>query len=59
VAYSIPGEGVVDWTAFFGELKNIGYNGDVDIEHEDPNYMNDKFDEGLHLGYKFLSQFAK
>jgi sugar phosphate isomerase/epimerase len=51
--YSIPGEGVVDWSAFFNELRDIGYNGDVDIEHEDPNYLDDKFDEGLHLGYKF------
>jgi len=57
--YSIPSRGMVDWTAFFGELAAIGYNGDVDIEHEDPEYVEDKFDEGLHIGHKFLSQFIK
>lgn len=57
--YSIPSLGVVDWTAFFNELAAIGYDGDVDIEHEDPNYAGDKFDEGLYVGQKFLSQFVK
>jgi sugar phosphate isomerase/epimerase len=56
--YSIPSRGSVDWTAFFNELKAIGYSGDVDIEHEDPEYVNDKFDEGLYIGQKFLSQFV-
>jgi sugar phosphate isomerase/epimerase len=57
--YSIPSLGVVDWDAFFAELKAIGYGGDVDIEHEDPNYSGDKFDDGLYLGRKFLSQWVK
>jgi sugar phosphate isomerase/epimerase len=56
--YSIPSLGVVDWTRFFGALSEIGYNGDVDIEHEDPNYWDTKFDEGLYIGQKFLSQFV-
>lgn len=57
--YSIPGRGVVDWMAFFNELKSVGYSGDVNIEHEDPEFTKDNFDEGLHLGQKFLSQFVK
>lgn len=57
--YSIPSRGMVDWTAFFNELQSIGYSGDVDIEHEDPDFDGDNFDEGLYLGQKFLSQFVK
>lgn len=57
--YSIPSLGVIDWDAFFKELEAIGYDGDVDIEHEDPNYWEDKFDEGLYIGQKFLSQWVK
>ena len=54
--YSIPGRGAVDWSAFFRELKAIGYDGGVVIEHEDMDYWNDKFDDGLKLGQQFLSQ---
>lgn len=57
--YSIPGRGVVDWAAFFAALNKANYNGGVAIEHEDMEFWNDKFDEGLILGQKFLSQFVK
>ena len=57
--YSIPSLGVVDWDGVFAELKAIGYNGDVDIEHEDSAYCDDNFDEGLKIGQKFLSQYVK
>jgi sugar phosphate isomerase/epimerase len=57
--YSIPSRGVVDWKAFFEELNSVGYAGDAVIEHEDPDFDGDNFDEGLHLGQKFLSQFVK
>jgi sugar phosphate isomerase/epimerase len=57
--YSIPSRGVVDWNAFFQELQSIGYSGDAVIEHEDPDFAGDNFDEGLYLGQKFLSQFVK
>ncbi|MDQ3815829.1 MAG: sugar phosphate isomerase/epimerase [Armatimonadota bacterium] len=57
--YSIPSRGVVDWPAFFEALREIGYDGDIDIEHEDPDFSGDKFDEGLYLGQKFLSQFVQ
>lgn len=55
--YSIPGRGVVDWPAFFEALEEIDYQGGVCIEHEDPEFQKDKFDDGLYLGQKFLSQF--
>lgn len=57
--YSIPSLGVVNWDGVFAELKAIGYNGDVDIEHEDDAYSGDNFDEGLRIGQKFLSQYVK
>jgi sugar phosphate isomerase/epimerase len=58
--YSIPGCGVVDWAGVFDELKECGYDGDVDIEHEDyEEYWGDKFDEGLRVGEKFLRQWVK
>jgi len=57
--YSIPSLGVVDWNAMFDALREIGYDSGVCIEHEDPNYMDDNFDEGLRIGQKFLSQFVK
>jgi sugar phosphate isomerase/epimerase len=57
--YSIPSLGVVDWDGVFDELQDIGYTGDVDIEHEDDEYSGDNFDEGLRIGQKFLSQWVK
>jgi sugar phosphate isomerase/epimerase len=58
--YSIPSRGVVDWSGVFSELQAIGYDGDVDIEHEDyQDFWDGKFDDGLRLGHKFLSQWVK
>lgn len=57
--YSIPSLGVVDWDGVFDELKEIGYTGDVDIEHEDDAYSGNNFDEGLKIGQKFLAQWVK
>lgn len=57
--YSIPSLGVVNWDNVFSELKAIGYDGDVDIEHEDDEFYGDTFDEGLRVGQKFLSQYVK
>lgn len=52
--YAIPSRGVIDWDAFFAALRKIGYDGGVAIEHEDPEFMGDQFDEGLRLGQTFL-----
>jgi len=57
--YSIPSLGVVKWDSVFAELKAIGYDGDVDIEHEDDAYSGDNFDEGLKIGQTFLSKWVK
>lgn len=63
--YAIPSRGAVDWAAFFRTLREIGYSGDVNIEHEDADYgwpaiqQGGAFDEGLLLGQQFLSQFVR
>ena len=54
--YSIPSRGMVEWPDFFRELKAAGYKGDVVIEHEDPAFEGERFDNGLRLGYSYLSQ---
>lgn len=34
--HRLPGLGAVDWNAFLTLLTDVGYTGDVSIEHEDP-----------------------
>lgn len=53
--FRIPGFGSVDWTAFINALYRIGYDGGIAIEHEDPIFCDERFDEGLRLGYQTLS----
>ena len=52
--YRLPGLGAVDWKAFIGTLVEIGYTGDVAIEHEDPLYEGEKAHEGLLLARRHL-----
>ena len=52
--YRMPGMGEVDWEAIARALAEIGYRGDVIIEHEDPVFEGERFEEGLSLGLKFL-----
>jgi sugar phosphate isomerase/epimerase len=58
--FRMPGLGQVDWGKFIGELKAIGYDGVISIEHEDPIYEGsiEKVKEGLILGKKHLEQFV-
>ncbi len=55
--YRLPGYGEVDWKRIFAALREIGYDGDISIEHEDPVFGGEKTDEGLKLGCDFLRQF--
>jgi sugar phosphate isomerase/epimerase len=57
--FRMPGLGQVDWSKFIGELKAIGYEGVISIEHEDPLYEGsiEKVKEGLILGKKHLDKF--
>ncbi len=53
--FRIPGYGEINWAQFISALDEIGYDGDVAIEHEDPVYSGDRFDEGLVRGWRVLN----
>lgn len=55
--YRIPGWGMVDWKNVFIALNDIGFDGPMFIEHEDPVYEGDRFEEGLILGRRHLKKF--
>lgn len=57
--YRIPGRGELDWERFIGELKKIGYDKTISIEHEDADYESnlEAVQEGLLLGKKYISQY--
>lgn len=52
--FVIPGLGQIDWPALFDALKDVGYDGDMAVEHEDREYLNERWNEGLLLGLKTL-----
>lgn len=52
--FAIPGLGLIDWTEVFDALKQSGYSGDIAVEHEDRNYLGDRWNEGLTIGLKTL-----
>jgi sugar phosphate isomerase/epimerase len=53
--FRIPGYGEINWPQFISTLTEIGYDGGVAIEHEDPIYWDDRFDEGLVRGWQVLN----
>ncbi len=52
--YRIPGYGQIDWAEFISALVEIGYDGGVAIEHEDPVFSGKRFEEGLIRGHDVL-----
>ncbi|MDQ2730898.1 MAG: sugar phosphate isomerase/epimerase [Armatimonadota bacterium] len=56
--YRIPGWGEIRWQKFIAALLDVGYTGNLDIEHEDPVFHGDHHREGLMLGLKHLSQLV-
>ncbi len=58
--YRIPGLGELDWPAFVSRLYEVGYDGALSIEHEDPVFggSQEKVKEGLIIGGRFLDQFC-
>ncbi len=63
--YWLPGFGSVDWRAFFTVLMDAGYDGGMNIEHEDELYggapgnpIREEAKTGLHVCHKFLRQFV-
>jgi sugar phosphate isomerase/epimerase len=54
--YRMPGMGQVDWAGITRALAEIGYRVGMAIEHEDPVFDGERFEEGLALGLGFLRQ---
>ncbi|MDP6381002.1 MAG: sugar phosphate isomerase/epimerase, partial [Phycisphaerae bacterium] len=52
--YRIPGFGEVDWPAFISTLKEVGYDGAVTVENEDPVFSGSRSLDGIRLGYNHL-----
>ena len=52
--FVIPGLGQLDWPGIFAALKDAGYDGDMALEHEDQQYYEDRWNEGLTIGLKAL-----
>lgn len=57
--FRIPGYGGINWAEFISALDEIGYKGGVAIEHEDPVYSGERFDEGLVRGHQVLNPLIK
>lgn len=57
--YRIPGRGEIDWGRMFGELKKIGYEGTVSIEHEDRDYEGslEAVSDGILKSREFLAAY--
>ncbi len=64
--YRIPGNGQIDWAAFFTVLEEVGYKGAMNIEHEDDLYgamppgieFTDDYKRGFRIGHQYLKQFV-
>lgn len=56
--YRIPGRGEIDWTAFIGMLTDVGYDGVLSIEHEDPELEGtvELVQKGLAVGLRHLQE---
>lgn len=57
--HRIPGQGDVDWNKFITALYEIGYDGVLSIEHEDPIWTGteEKVKKGLLLAKRHLENF--
>ncbi len=56
--FVVPGLGEVDWPGLFRNLRLVGYAGDITFEHEDEIYLNERWEEGLRLGVRYLRPFV-
>ncbi|MEN3042760.1 MAG: sugar phosphate isomerase/epimerase [Fervidobacterium sp.] len=56
--YRLPGFGEIDWERFIKELKKVGYDYVISIEHEDPVWFGDleKCKKGLKIGLQNLKR---
>lgn len=58
-SYRIPGRGELDWARMIGELRSIGYDGTISIEHEDAAYEGsmEKVAQGILASREYLAQY--
>lgn len=64
--YRIPGYGEVKWPEVFTVLMDAGYEGSMNIEHEDETYgrtlpdgnFSEDFKTGFRMGLRYLRQFV-
>lgn len=54
--YRLPGLGELDWTRFVSALQEVGYDGMISIEHEDPVWSGspERVRQGILIGKRFL-----
>jgi sugar phosphate isomerase/epimerase len=61
--FRLPGNGSVDWKAFFAVLAEVGYTGAMNIENEDefyyPAYNQGNFTEQYKRGFRMAHEFLK
>jgi sugar phosphate isomerase/epimerase len=61
--FRLPGFGLVDWKALFTVLMDAGYQGAMNIEHEDelyyPPYSGAEFTEQFKAGYRIAHRFLR
>lgn len=63
--FRLPGFGQIDWAAFFTVLMDAGYEGAMNIEHEDPLYgwpypgddFSEEYKTGFRIAHRYLRQF--
>ncbi len=64
--YRIPGNGSIDWPAFFTVLEERGYTGAMNIEHEDDLYgampptpdFTEDYKSGFRVGLRYLRNYV-
>jgi sugar phosphate isomerase/epimerase len=65
--YRIPGMGSISWREFFSVLQNMGYQGAMSVEQEDPLYgadnnpgpdFSDDFKMGFVMAKRYVSQYV-
>ncbi|HUJ22791.1 MAG TPA: sugar phosphate isomerase/epimerase [Bryobacteraceae bacterium] len=61
--YRLPGLGSIDWPAFFTVLQDVGYEGAMSVEHEDPVYDppegDGDFTEGCKTGFRMAQRYLR
>jgi len=56
--YRLPGFGLIDWNKFILRLKEVGFDGYISIEHEDPIWhgTEEKIKQGLLIAKRYLER---